>query len=139
MASTTYYSQLGGSSSLAAPKHGKSVTFTATIGGTGVIGTVTIKDGETLLGSSKLSNGVATYDISDLSIASHSITAVYSGDANFASSTSSAITLTVTEAGGVNWGLIGGIIAAVIVGLFLLFLLLFSRRGKNKPDQQAQA
>ena len=91
------------------------------------------------LGGSELSNGVATYDTSDLSVGSHSITAVYSGDPNFASSTSSAITLTVTEAGGVNWGLIGGIIAAVIVGLFLLFLLLFSRRGKNKPDQQAQA
>jgi hypothetical protein len=82
---------------------------------------------------------VATYDTSDLSVGSHSITAVYSGDANFASSTSSASTLTVTKAGGVNWGLIGGIIAAVIIGLFLLFLLLFSRRGKNKPDQQAQA
>jgi hypothetical protein len=127
------------SSSLVAPQHGKSVTLTATISGTGATGTVTFKDGETLLGTSTLSNGVATYDTSDLSVGTHSITAVYSGDANFASSTSSAITLTVTKAGGVNWGLIGGIIAAVIVGLFLLFLLLFSRRGKNKPDQQAQA
>ena len=123
MASTTYSSQLGGSSSLAAPKHGKSVTF---------------KDGETLLGTSTLSNGVATYDTSDLSVGTHSITAVYSGDANFASSTSPIATLTVTKAGGVNWGLIGGIIAAVIIGLFLLFLLLFSRRRK-KPEQPAQA
>jgi hypothetical protein len=123
MASTTYSSQLGGSSSLAAPNHGKSVTF---------------KDGEAVLGTSTLSNVVATYDISDLSIASHSITAVYSGDANFASSTSSAITLTVTKAGGVNWGLIGGIIAAVIVGLFLLLLLISGRRRK-KPGQPAPA
>jgi hypothetical protein len=117
-------------------KSGRSVTFTATITGTGATGTVTFKDGETVLGSSTLSDGTATYTTSTLSVGSHSISAVYSGDANFADSTSSAISLAVEKAAkGVNWGLIGGIIAVVLVGLFF-FLLIFGRRRKHKQPAQ---
>ena len=124
-------------SSLSDPStSGHSVTFTATVTGTGATGTVTFKDGETLLGSGTLSNGTATYATSTLSVGDHSITAVYDGDANFAGSTSSPVTLTVKAARGVIWGLIAGIIAAgVLVSLFFL-LLIFRRR--RKPNQQAQ-
>ena len=126
------------SSSLSTVVHGREVTFTATVTGTGATGTVTFKDGETILGSSTLSNGTATYATSTLSAGTHSISAVYGGDANFAGNTSSSVLLTVKSPSGVNWALIGAIIAAVVVGLFLLLLLIFGRRRK-KPGQPAPA
>jgi hypothetical protein len=110
---------------------GHSVTFTATVTGTGATGTVTFKDGETTLGSSTLSNGTATYTTSTVSVGSHSITAVYGGDANFAGSTSSAVDPTVKPAVGLRWGLIAWILpAAAVVGLF--FLLVISRRRRKR-------
>jgi autotransporter-associated beta strand protein len=79
-----------------------SVTFTATVssGSSGTpTGTVTFFDGATSLGNGTL-NGAdqATLSISSLSVGSHSITASYGGDSNFASSTSSVLTQTVTAA-----------------------------------------
>jgi hypothetical protein len=121
------------SSSLSTAVHGREVTFTASVTGTGATGMVTFKDGETILGSATLSNGTATYATSTLSAGTHSITAVYGGDANFAGNTSSDVPLTVKTPSGVNWALIGAIIAAVVLfGLF--FFLLFMRR-KKKPNQ----
>jgi hypothetical protein len=73
---------------------GQSVTFTATItstsGGTTATptGTVTFSDGSTLLGSTPLTGGVATYSTSSLASGNHSITAQYGGDANFAAASS---------------------------------------------------
>lgn len=65
---------------------GQSVTFTATVtasAGTPT-GTVTFKDGSTILASGvALSGGMATFSTSSLSIGTHTITAVYSGDGNF--------------------------------------------------------
>ena len=78
--------------------YGQSVTFTATVTGTGATGTVTFEDGSTTLGSATLSSGTATYSTSTLSVSSHSITAIYSGDTNFAGSTSSALAQTITQA-----------------------------------------
>ena len=73
-------------------KFGDSVTFTATVtsqqAGTPT-GSVTFSDGATVLGTSPLSGGVATLATADLSIGSHTIKAVYSGDANFGSSSAS--------------------------------------------------
>jgi uncharacterized repeat protein (TIGR01451 family) len=69
---------------------GQSVTFTATVtsvAGTPT-GTVQFKDGGTSLGAPQsLSGGVATFATSSLSAGTHAITADYSGDANFNSST----------------------------------------------------
>ena len=71
---------------------GQAVTFTATVTprGTGTpTGTVSFFDGTTNIGKSALnSNGVAVLTISTLSVGTHSMTAVYSGDAHFGSSTS---------------------------------------------------
>jgi len=72
---------------------GQSVTFTATVapsnGATGTpTGTVTFYDGTSLLGTNTLIGGVTTWIASTLAQGPHSITAVYSGDANFSSSTS---------------------------------------------------
>ena len=80
---------------------GQSVTFTATVAakepGSGVpTGTVTFKDGSKILGTGVLNaSGQATYTTNSLSVGTHSITTVYSGDGNFGSSTSSVLSQNV--------------------------------------------
>lgn len=73
---------------------GTSVTFTASVSsataGT-ITGTATFKDGTTTLGTGPVSAGKATFSTSSLTQGSHSVTAVYSGDANFGTSTSTAV------------------------------------------------
>ncbi|WP_342616812.1 Ig-like domain repeat protein [Rhodoferax sp. GW822-FHT02A01] len=73
--------------------------MTATVSGNVPSGTVTFMDGATSLGSATISSGVATYSVSTLSVGSHSLTAVYGGDANNANNASS-ISSTVTQAVG---------------------------------------
>ncbi len=70
-----------------------SVTLTATVSSTQETpaGAVNFYDGTTLLGSATLSSGTAVYTTASLAVATHQITAVYSGDSNFTSVTSSAI------------------------------------------------
>ena len=77
---------------------GQSITLTATVAGNAPTGIVTFMDGATTLGTGTLSAGVATFATSTLSVASHSITAVYGGDSNNAGSTSSAVALVVNQA-----------------------------------------
>ncbi|HET8920122.1 MAG TPA: Ig-like domain repeat protein [Xanthobacteraceae bacterium] len=72
---------------------GQAVTFTATVNiatGLGTLsGAVTFKDGGTAIGSGNLgAGGIATFTTSTLSSGSHSITAVFGGNATFAGSTS---------------------------------------------------
>jgi hypothetical protein len=79
---------------------GASVTFTVTVTSTASAtiptGTVSFLDGTTSLGTGALSSGaVATFSTTKLSAGPHSITAVYAGDGTFASSTSTAIAVTV--------------------------------------------
>jgi len=123
-------------SSTATSKRGKPVTFTVTITGVGATGTVTFQDGGTVLGSGTLNNGTATYSTSDLAAGSHFITAVYSGDANFAGSTSTPITHAVKKPAGVNWGLIIGLILAGIMVSLFFFLIFFARRRKKDEQEQ---
>lgn len=79
--------------------YGTSLTLTATLsGGSNPGGSVTFKDGATTLGTGTVSNGVATYSTSALSIATHSLTAVYSGDTNHSASTSSALSQVISKA-----------------------------------------
>jgi len=75
----------------------KLVTFTATVTPSTATGTVTFKEDSTVLGTDTLSGGVATLSTFALSVGSHSITAEYSGDTNFAASTSSTLTQTVKK------------------------------------------
>jgi hypothetical protein len=81
-------------------KNHQSVTFTATVShispGAGTpTGTVTFMDGTSTLATVTLSGGKATFKTSALSVGIHSITASYSGNVNFATSSSSAVTQTV--------------------------------------------
>ncbi len=85
--------------------YGQAVKLTATVSavspGTGTpTGTVTFKDGAGTLGTGTLNaSGQATLTTSGLSVASHSITAVYGGSAIFSGSTSAALTQSVNRAG----------------------------------------
>jgi hypothetical protein len=78
-------------SSASSADEGASVTFTATVtsaaSGTPT-GSVTFYDGTTTLGTGTLSGNTATFATTSLPAGSNSITATYSGDANFATSTS---------------------------------------------------
>jgi hypothetical protein len=80
---------------------GQAVTFTATVTsatpGT-ITGTVTFKDGATVLGSGVVSSGKATLLASALVPGVHSITAVYSGNATYGTSTSPPLSHTVNKA-----------------------------------------
>jgi hypothetical protein len=84
----------------ATPTTGQSVKFTATVApksGSGTLnGTVTFSDGANQLGSGNVSAGSATLTTSTLANGSHTITAAYSGDTNFAGSASSGVNVTVS-------------------------------------------
>ena len=97
-------------SSLNPSTSGQQVTFTATVtvnspGAGSPTGSVTFKDGTTSICSSvALSSGQATCQTSGLSVATHSITAVYGGDTNLAGSTSSILSQVVNAVPGVDIG-----------------------------------
>lgn len=87
-------------SSLNPSTTGALVTFTATISGGGgtPTGLVTFKDGATTIGTGSLGGGgLATFATRSLAVGSHSITAVYGGDANFAGTTSPTLAQTVGQ------------------------------------------
>ncbi len=80
---------------------GQTTTLTATVtGGSGTpTGNVDFMDGATLLGNATLdATGTGVFPSSTLSAGSHSLSAVYNGDATYASSTSSAVSQTVNAA-----------------------------------------
>ncbi|HQR66975.1 MAG TPA: Ig-like domain repeat protein, partial [Thermoanaerobaculia bacterium] len=78
----------------------QSVTFTATVSGPGGTpsGTVTFTEGATTIGTGTLAGGVATISTASLSVATHSITASYSGDSSFNGSASLALSQVVNKA-----------------------------------------
>ena len=73
---------------------GQSVTFSATVTpkSSGMpTGTVTFREGSTVLGASPLNGGTAKFSTAALTVGHHCIRAVYSGDTSFAASTSLAL------------------------------------------------
>jgi YVTN family beta-propeller protein len=84
------------------PVAGQPITFTITISPApsgASNGTVNIFDGTILLGTATVnSSGVATFTVSSLATGDHSITAVFSGTASSAASTSAPVNFTVTGA-----------------------------------------
>ncbi len=79
--------------------YGSAATFTARIS-TPIIPngeTVTFYDGTNQIGTSFTSNSTAILTTDGLAAGTHSITATYSGDSNFTSSTSSAVSQVVTK------------------------------------------
>jgi Pro-kumamolisin, activation domain/Bacterial Ig-like domain (group 3) len=82
-------------SSLNPSTHGTAVTLTAKVSaatGSTPTGAVTFKDGSITLGTATLnSSGVAAFASSSLAVGTHSITAVYGGNANDLTSTSAVL------------------------------------------------
>jgi len=86
------------SSTLTASSFGQSITFTASVTSSpsqSPTGTITFMDGSTPLATVALFNGSASLSTASLSVGAHTITAVYSGDSSFASSTSAPMNLMV--------------------------------------------
>jgi len=82
---------------------GQAVNLTATVSPAAAGGTVQFKDNGTNIGSPvTVSNGTATLSQTFNSAGAHSVTAVYSGGAGYNGSTSSASTVTVSDAAPVN-------------------------------------
>jgi YVTN family beta-propeller protein len=100
---------LGLSSSANPSAAGQAVTFTAAFGGTGFppagapapTGSVTFLDGSNPLGApvSLPTSSAITLTTSTLSVGVHTITAHYSGDGNYAGSSSNSVTQTVNQTG----------------------------------------
>ena len=86
------------SSSLNPSTFGQAVKFMASMTPNIATGSITFKDGSTTLGTIGLSSGSASINISALTVGSHNITAVYSGDTNDAASASSILTQNVGKA-----------------------------------------
>src|SRR5262249_49435242 len=105
--------------STTSPAAGQSVTLTATLSGAvSPTGTVTFKDGTTVLGTATVSGVIATLATPALAMGTHAITATYGGDGNNAGATSSAITLTVGRsdptASSTVHGLIGSQVSSAV-------------------------
>jgi sugar lactone lactonase YvrE len=94
-ASTTITLAIAGSSP---SPYGSPVTFTSIVSPSSATGTVQFFTGTTLVGSVNLNGGSAQFTTTTLPVGQNSLTAVYSGDANDAGSTSSATQLTVSKA-----------------------------------------
>ncbi len=77
---------------------GGNVTLTATVIPSSATGSVNFKDGATIIGTGTLSSGSASLLYGGFTAANHSLTAVYAGDGNNATSTSAAITQVVNAA-----------------------------------------
>jgi hypothetical protein len=84
-------------SSLNPSVYQNSVTFTATVP-SGATGTITFMDAATTLGTVPIAGNSAAFSTSTLVASTHSITAVYSGDINFQSTTSAAVAQVVNKA-----------------------------------------
>lgn len=77
---------------------GTSLTLTATVTPSEATGTVTFYNNSTSIGTGALSSGTANLTTSFSTTGTDSLTASYGGDSTYASSTSSAVTVTVTAA-----------------------------------------
>jgi hypothetical protein len=78
--------------------YGQAVTFTATVSPSSATGVVQFTDGTVLIGTGILSSGQAKLSTVSLTGGSHSVTAVYTGDATNGPSTSAPRAITVAQA-----------------------------------------
>src|SRR6201987_4519781 len=77
--------------------YGQPIQLTSTVPADAT-GTIVFMDGSTPLGTATISGASANIMVATLTAGSHSLTANYSGDANYTSATSSTLTQSVTQA-----------------------------------------
>jgi hypothetical protein len=90
--------------------HGATVTLTATVTPANIAGTVTFRNGSTVIGTVAVSGGKATLKTTKLPGGTASLTATFNATSvlNYASSTSAAVTLSVRGVPVINWVTSGG-------------------------------
>lgn len=86
------------SASTDSPVEGTSITLTATVSPSTATGTVTFYNGSSSIATQTLSNGTATDSVTFTTAGTASVSATYNGSSVYASSSSVAVTLTVTAA-----------------------------------------
>jgi trimeric autotransporter adhesin len=120
------------SASLNTSVGGQAVTFTAAVtstAGGAPTGAVSFLDNGTQVGTGAVSNGLAIFSTSSLSVGSHSISAQYSGNSIFAASTSASTNETVNAA---EFGPSPATMPTVAVGQSVTFALtMFAAPGSN--------
>ena len=77
---------------------GSGTTLRATVTPSTATGTITFKDGATTIGTVTLGHGSGALTVSNLSVATHSLTAVYAGNSNYLTSTSNTVSQVVNKA-----------------------------------------
>ena len=87
-----------------AAQYGDPVTLTATVAPTTATGTVVFLEGQNVLGTAPVGSGtgVASLALSTLNAGRHTITAAYLGDNNLGASTSTPVTIVVSQKTGPN-------------------------------------
>jgi subtilisin family serine protease len=131
--------------SAASLTQGQTLTLTATVSGYAPTGSVQFKDGGIDLGGTvTLVDGLASYATNTLIVGNHTITAVYSGDANNAGSTSAVASVSVAAVAGPSGGVGGGVDNADIPtlpqwGLILLGCVLFGLAQRRRPQKARRA
>ena len=82
-----------------AAQYGDTVTLTATVAPTTATGTVVFLEGQNVLGTAQVGSGtgVATLALTTLQAGRHTITAMYLGDNNLGASTSTPVTIVVSQ------------------------------------------
>lgn len=86
------------SASTANTVSGMSVQLIATVSATAATGTVTFYSGSTAVGAAAVTSGVATLTTTALPTGVDALTAIYSGDSAYETSTSDIVTVTITAA-----------------------------------------
>jgi hypothetical protein len=131
--------------SAASLTQGQTLTLTATVSGYAPTGSVQFKDGGIDLGGTvTLVDGLASYATNTLIVGNHTITAVYSGDANNAGSTSAVASVSVAAVAGPSGGVGGGVDNADIPtlpqwGLILLGCVLLGVAQRRRPRTARRA
>jgi serine protease len=131
--------------SAASLTQGQTLTLTATVSGYAPTGSVQFKDaGIDLGGTVTLVDGLASYATNTLIVGNHTITAVYSGDANNAGSTSAVASVSVAAVAGPSGGVGGGAANADIPtlpqwGLILLGCVLLGVAHRQRPRTARRA
>jgi len=92
----TALASLTANASTAAYGQAVNLTTAITVSAGSPTGSVTFLDGTAQLGEAPVQNGQAVLSTSSLTVGDHSLTAVYSGDSNFAGATSNPVTVTTT-------------------------------------------
>ena len=96
---TTLAAASAGTTGFTAAQYGDTVTLTATVAPTTATGTVVFLEGQNVLGTAQVGSGtgVATLAITTLQAGRHTITAEYLGDNNLGASTSTPVTIVVSQ------------------------------------------